>query len=143
MLSLKSYRTLAYLGLIPFLVFTYQTWCGPIEDVRASTMAFLIFSACALVFISGCWWGISFSEAGNPKVAMMLIGLSFALAAAFVTAYFSPMWAAISLGLGHFGIWILEFLIPDLRMEHSYRIQRTILTMTLVVCHALVTIQFL
>lgn len=143
MLSLKLYKTLAYIGLIPFLVFTYQSWCGPIEDVRASTRAFLIFSTCALVFISGCWWGISFTEAGSPKVAMMLTGLSFGISAAFVTAFFSPMWAAVALGFGHFVIWILEFFIPDLHMEQSYRIQRTILAMTLVVCHVLITIQFL
>jgi|GEM_PF-4439543 len=143
MLSIKSYRTLAYLGLIPFLVFTYQSWCGPIEGVRSSTHAFLVFSAYALVFISGCWWGISFTGPDKAKVPMMLIGLAFGLSAALITTFVPLKWATISLGFGHLLIWILEFFIPDLEMEHSYKVQRTILTMTLVVCHALIAIQFL
>jgi hypothetical protein len=143
MFSPKIYRTVAYLGLIPFLIFTYQTWCGPIEDVRASTRAFLVFSACVLVFISGCWWGLSFSRLDDSRLPMMLIGLSFGLAAALITAFLSPKWSAITLGFGHFLIWILEFFIPGLNMEHSYKVQRTILTMTLVVCHVLIAIQFL
>jgi len=143
MFSLKSYRTLAYLGLIPFLVFTYQSWCGPIENVHSSTRAFLVFSACALVFISGCWWGISFTLSDQARLPMMLIGLVFALAAALITAFVPLKWATISLGAGHFLIWAMEFFVPGLEAGHSYRVQRTILTMTLVVCHALIAIQFL
>jgi len=74
---------------------------------------------------------------------MMLIGLAFGLSAALITTFVPLKWATISLGFGHLLIWILEFFIPDLEMEHSYKVQRTILTMTLVVCHALIAIQFL
>lgn len=143
MFSLKSYRTLAYLGLIPFLVFTYQSWCGPIEETHASARAFLVFSAYVLVFISGCWWGISFARSDQAKVPMMLIGLAFGLTAALITAFVPLKWATISLGIGHFLIWVVEFFVPGLETGHSYKVQRTILTMTLVVCHALIVIQFL
>lgn len=74
---------------------------------------------------------------------MMLIGLVFALAAALITAFVPLKWATISLGAGHFLIWAMEFFVPGLEAGHSYRVQRTILTMTLVVCHALIAIQFL
>ena len=147
MVPLKSYRLFSYFGLLPFLIFTYQTWCGPIEHVHQFTRMFIAFSTCTLVFIGGCWWGISYTQSEEVKFKMMVIGLTFALTCALgVTAMIAlggKPFMVISLGLAHFLIWLLEFFIPKVPIKHNYRVQRTVLTMTIVVCHMLVATQFI
>lgn len=142
MFTIKSYRLLTYLGLIPFLVYTYQTWCGPIEEVQSSTRSFLVFSSSTLIFISGCWWGISYRHEQSARLRMMLVGLCFGLGSALLVTFVPREWGVVILGLAHFVIWILEFFVPGIQLEHNYKIQRTVLTMTIVVCHMLVATQF-
>lgn len=143
MAFLKSYRLLPYLALVPFLVFTYNTWCGPIESISSSTACFMVFSAAALIFICGCWWGISYSQSEKICLRMMLVGLIFGLGAVLILAFTGLSFAVPVLGLAHLAIWILEFFVPQIELSHNYRVQRAVLTMTIVVCHMLVAIQFL
>lgn len=140
--SPKSYRLLGYLGLLPFLVFTYDAWCGPIEDAKQATRAFIVFSSSTLIFFSGCWWGISYTQPSQVQLKMMITGLVFALGAATTLAFTGWRFIVIALGLAHILIWLLEFFIPKLPIKHDYRVQRTVLTMTIVVCHMLVATQF-
>lgn len=143
MTSYKPYRLLIYLGLIPFMVFTYQTWCGPIEEVRQSTRIFIVFSATTLIFLSGGWWGMSYTQPPKIQFRMMITGLVFALGSALTIAFAELPFLVIALGVAHFLIWLLEFFIPQTPIKHDYRIQRTVLTMTIVVCHMLVATQYL
>ena len=143
MAQLKSYRLLSYLGLIPFLVLTYLIWCGPIEEVRQYTRGFIVFSSSTLIFICGCWWGISYAQPIEVKFRMMFVGLAFALAAALMLAFGGWPFMVIALGAAHFLIWILEFCVPGIPIKHDYRVQRTVLTMTIVACHILVATQFI
>jgi len=143
MVFFKSYRLLSYLGLLPFLIFAYQTWCGPLEETYQSTRAFIVFSSSTLIFISGCWWGLAYTQPSQVQFKMMIVGLIFALSAAVMLAFAGKPFIVIALGIAHFLIWLLEFFIPKVLIKHDYRVKRTVLTMTIVVCHMLVAIQYL
>lgn len=143
MVSFKSYRLLSYLGLLPFLVFTYQTWCGPLEQVHQFTRAFIVFSSSTLIFISGCWWSLAYTQTPEMKFKMMVIGLVFALSATVMIAFGVRPLMVIALAVAHILIWLLEFFVPKVPIKHDYRVQRTVLTMAIVACHMLVAAQFI
>ncbi len=143
MIPLQYCTYLPYIGLVPFLVYTYQAWCGPIEELENFTRHFLLFSSATLIFISGSWWGVSYSRPGKIRSTMMLIGIGFGLLSALFLAFATDPVALVALGVLHVTIWLLEFMVPQIELEQHYKMQRTIVTMVTLVCHLLVATQYL
>lgn len=135
------YQVLGYAGLLPFLVATYLTWCGPMQDIIYAAELFTIYSIAVLCFLAGSWWGYSFADANGSESKLLIASCAYALVAtgSWLLGYLPA--TIIVLGVGYVAVWLQEFFIHGPVGQGAYRTMRSILTLTVFVCHLLVAMQ--
>lgn len=139
------HQGLGYLGLVPFFVGTYYTWCGPHSEVLYAAQAFTIYSIVILSFIAGSWWGatlLSSNDDNNRRQAVLIVSSCVYAGFAVVCWLLSSLALTISLlGFGFVGLWLQEIYFPSNNLSSAYRLMRTVLTLSVFVCHVLVAVQ--
>lgn len=137
----RLYQVLGYAGVIPFLVGTFFTWCGPMQETIYAAELFIVYSVVVLSFLAGSWWGFSLPQGQTTRATLVVGSCVYALFAAgsWLIGY-QPL-TLILLGIGYVAIWLHEFFMPVSDGSGAYRIMRTLLTLTVFVCHLLVAMQ--
>lgn len=142
------HQGLGYLGLVPFFVGTYYTWCGPHNEILYAGQAFTVYSIVVLSFIAGSWWGATLSSAKeNPSISdrrQTILIVSSCIYACFAVGCWllSNLSLTVTLlGFGFVGLWFQELYFPSNNLSSSYRLMRTVLTLSVFVCHVLVAVQ--
>lgn len=137
----KLYHILGYAGLSPFLYGTFMVWCGPMEKQLPTAELFVVCSILLLGFIAGTWWGSAFSENSRVQRRITLSSYAYALFTLGCWMVGNLPVTVLLLGFGYIAIWLHEFFIPISNNRRSYQVMRTLMTLTIFVCHLLVAAQ--
>lgn len=135
------YQILIYAGVIPFLVGTYFTWCGPMQEILYAAQLFSLYSIFVLSFLAGRWWTRTITNNKARQTKLALVGCLYILflGAAWLMGY-RPL-TIILLGFGYVALGLYEFFAQASDEQGSYQITRILLTLTIFVCHLLVAMQ--
>ena len=133
-MNLKIRRILGYLGLIPFVSFSFIPLLVPFPEGYVFNLLLSFYGGIILSFLGGITWG--WSENENQKFSLV-IGIFFSLIGFFIVA-FSNMFLYYSLWLGlisFVAFFFFELNVSAQMRNREYRLFRGSLTFLVVICY--------
>ena len=133
-MNLKTKKILGYLGLIPFMAFSFLPLLSPFPEGQVFTLLLSFYGAVILSFLGGMTWG--WENAHNHKLSL-IIGIFFSLIGFFIISI-SNMFLFYSLCLGSVsfvGFYLFELRVSDQMRDRGYRSLRTSLTFLVTICY--------
>ena len=133
-MNLKTKKILGYLGLIPFMAFSFLPLLSPFPEGYVFTLLLSFYGAVILSFLGGMTWGCE--KAHNHKLSL-IIGIFFSLIGFFIISI-SNMFLFYSLCLGSVsfvGFYLFELRVSDQMRDRGYRSLRTSLTFLVTICY--------
>ena len=133
-MNLRTKKILGYLGLIPFMAFSFLPLLSPFPEGYVFTLLLSFYGAVILSFLGGMTWG--WENAYNHKLSL-IIGIFFSLIGFFIISI-SNMFLFYSLCLGSVsfvGFYLFELRVSDQMRDRGYRSLRTSLTFLVTICY--------
>jgi len=135
---MNTWQWLGYLGLIPFIIFSFFPTLITNHWFISTDKAFIFYSAIILSFLSGTLWRIK----NSPSNIWTQLASNILCLFAYLCLFLPIKWALTILPFGYFGLLITEYYINNKMdvLSSQYLIMRFALTLIVVALHAILLI---
>ncbi|MDC0590738.1 DUF3429 domain-containing protein [Gammaproteobacteria bacterium] len=133
-MNLNTRRILGYLGLIPFITFSFVPLFIPFPEGYIFNLLLSFYGAVILSFLGGMTWGWHDSESHNLS---LIIGIIFSLIGFFIIAI-SNMFLYYSLCISlisFIAFYLFELKVSNQMKDEGYKLLRTTLTSVVAICY--------
>jgi hypothetical protein len=138
---MKTWKSLGYLGLVPFIICLIVVESHPHNLLFNSQQVFHFYSAIILCFLAGTLWKKdNQASQSNPLIVSNLLCL-YAFSCLFLPLYY----ALIFLPMGYLSLLIAEYVLCN-KQQHSfttsYFVMRLVLTLFVSLLHMIALISW-